>query len=77
MFLGFPVRTWPCAQQYGWASEPSFNVRMRFALFTRTVAMPWGGLADSLVMHAPGGRPGDAGIVCLPHTTLPRQPVGG
>jgi len=73
LFLGFPVRTWPCAQQYGWASEPSFNVKMRFALFTRTVAMPWGSLGDSLVMHAPVGRPGDSGIFCLPHTVLLRQ----
>src|SRR5215469_10649011 len=56
LFLGFPVRTWPCTQQYGWASESSFTVKMRFAMFTRTVAMPWGSLGDSLVMHSPGGR---------------------
>jgi hypothetical protein len=72
LFLGFPVRTWPCAQQYEWTSEPSFNVTMRFALFTRTVAMPWGSLDSSLVMHAPAGRPGDAGTFCLPHTALPK-----
>ena len=75
LFLGFPVRTWPCTQQYGWASESSFTVKMRFAMFTRTVAMPWGSLGDSLVMHSPGGRPGDAGTFCVPHTVLPRQPA--
>ena len=75
LYLGFPARTWPCWQQYSWGSEPSFYVKMRFAIFTRTVAMPWDSLGDSLVMHAPFGRPGDAGIVCLPHTVLPKQPA--
>lgn len=75
LFLGFPVRTWPCAQQYTWVSEPSFIVKMRFALFTHTFAMPWGSLGGSLVMHEPGGRPGDAGIFCLPHAVLPREPA--
>jgi hypothetical protein len=72
MYLGFPVRTWPCASRDIWTGLQSFNVRVRFALFTRTVAVPWGDRGDSLIMHEPGGRPGDPDTFCLPHTVLPK-----
>ncbi len=69
MFLGFPVRTSPCAQRRYWMRVPSFNVRVGFGPFTRTVAIPWGTGGDSLLLHAPAGHPGMPGTFCLPRTT--------
>jgi hypothetical protein len=72
MYVGLPVRTWPCAQTDIWTGIQSFFVTMKFALFTRSVALPWGHLGDSLIMHEPGGRPGGQDTFCLPHTVLPK-----
>ncbi len=71
MFLGFLVRTWPCAQRGTWMRVPSFYVRIGFGPFTGTVPLPWGAEGDSLILHEPGGHPGQPGTFCLPHTTLP------
>lgn len=77
MFVGFPVRMWPCAQKDGWTEISFFLVRVRNAQVTRTVAVPWGNLGDALIVHAPGGRPGQPGTVCAPHAVLPSQPADG
>ncbi len=73
IFVGLPVRTWPCAETNEWSEVTSFNVKMRYLWLTRTVALPWGPLTDSLIMHAPFGRPGESGTFCLPHTVLPKS----
>jgi hypothetical protein len=77
MFIGLPVRTWPCARRGFWQAVPSFKVKMRFHGLARSVALPWGLAGDSLIMQQPGGRPGEHGILCLPDTVLPRSPAGG
>lgn len=71
MFLGFLVRTSPCAQRHYWMRVPSFSVRVGFGPFTRTVPIAWGTGGDSLLLHVPAGHPGQPGIFCLPHTTQP------
>jgi len=72
MFVGFPVRMWPCAQKDVWTGISTFLVHVRNAQVTRTVAVPWGNLGDALIVHAPGGRPGQPDTVCAPHAVLPR-----
>jgi hypothetical protein len=76
MEIGMPMRTWPCAQLYGWQAIPDFDVRMRFAGFARTVQLPWGMSGDALIMRQPGGVPGEPGTFCLPGTILPPPPPG-
>ncbi len=65
IYVGIPVRTWPCTQIHSAAlTLPSFYVTERFALFTRTVALPWGQQGDRLILYPPVGRPGESGISC-------------
>jgi hypothetical protein len=74
IYVGVPVRMWPCAQRGSWISVPSFYVRYRFLLITRTVALPWGMKGDQLIMNGSGGQPGQPGIFCAaqqPHTHQP------
>ncbi|HUZ36864.1 MAG TPA: hypothetical protein VMV17_11090 [Streptosporangiaceae bacterium] len=78
MFLGFPVHMWPCTTSQGWEGISSFYVRVRYLVFTHTVAVPWGMRGDSLLVRSPGGRPGQKGVVCAPGTTranLPKVPA--
>jgi hypothetical protein len=74
--LGMPMRTWPCAQTYGWVAIPDFDVTMRFAGFTHTVQLPWGMSDDALIMRDQGGEPGEPDTFCLPGTILPPPPPG-
>jgi hypothetical protein len=77
LFLGFPVRTWPCAQTDIWTSISGFDVVMKYLTFTHTVVVPWGMKGDSLILREPGGAPGASDTVCAPGTTkanLPRTP---
>lgn len=67
MYLGFLVRTWPCAVTHGWETVPSFSVTERFLFFGHTVAIPWGMYGDHLVMHFPGGHPGQPNTICAGH----------
>ena len=74
--IGMPVQTWPCEQMDGWQYVTDFDVRMRFAGFTRTVQLPWGTSGDALIMRPPGGWPGQPATFCLPGTVLPPPPPG-
>ncbi len=78
MFLGFPVRMWPCATTGGWDAISDFDVTVGYAMFSHTVAVPWGILGDRLLVRSPGGRPGQKGVICAPGTTrknLPKAPA--
>jgi hypothetical protein len=66
ILIGMPLRIWPCGQTAGWATDPAFYVKERFLFFTHTVALPWSMDGAKLIMHAPGGKPGDADTVCAP-----------
>jgi len=66
IYVGIPVRTWPCTQIHvGALALPSFFVAERFAFFTHTAALPWGEQGDRLILFPPVGRPGEAGISCV------------
>lgn len=79
LFLGFPARTqWPCARTDGWESISDFDVTVGYAMFSHTVPIPWGSQGDSLLVRAPGGRPGQKDVICAPGTTrqnLPKVPA--
>jgi hypothetical protein len=79
LFLGFPMRMrWPCAISGGWDSISDFDVTVGYAMFSRTVAIPWGMAGDSLLVRGAGGRPGQKGVICAPGTTrqnLPKVPA--
>jgi hypothetical protein len=65
IFVAIPVRAWPCwTKHYGFTTVPNFYVTYRRLFFTHTVAIPWGMHNDELIMHSPGGRPGQPGVVC-------------
>jgi hypothetical protein len=70
--VGIPV--WPCAQLGGREEFSYFDVKMRFATFTRTVQLPWGMFGDALILRGQGGEPGAPGTFCLPGTVLPPMP---
>jgi hypothetical protein len=66
IYVGIPVRTWPCKQIHSRAlALPSFYATERFAMFTHTVALPWGLQGDRLILYPPVGRPGGSGISCV------------
>jgi|SRR5712691_9242258 len=65
MYIGFPVRTWPCGLKDNWATVASFSVTERFGFFTHTVAIPWGMYGDQLVMHIPAGHAGQPNTICV------------
>jgi hypothetical protein len=78
VFLGFPVRMWPCSFDQGWEAVTDFYVKVHYLMFTHTVAVPWGMLGDSLLVRSPYGRPGRKGVTCAPGTTaanLPKVPA--
>jgi hypothetical protein len=68
IFVAIPVRSWPCWQKYtGFTTVPNFYVTYRYLFFTHTVAIPWQMMGNALIeviMHAPGGRPGQPDVVC-------------
>jgi hypothetical protein len=66
IFIGIPLRTWPCGQTDGWDTDPAFYVRERFLFFTHMVAVPWSMNGAELIMHDPGGKPGDPHTICAP-----------
>jgi hypothetical protein len=66
IFIGIPLRTWPCGQTDGWQTDTAFYLKERFLFFTHTVALPWTMNGGKLIMRLPGGEPGDAGTVCAP-----------
>jgi hypothetical protein len=75
LYVGFPVHMWPCTtNDENWETIFSFSVRVRYSIFTHTVEVPWGMKGDSLVVRAPGGRPGQKGATCAPGTTLANLP---
>jgi hypothetical protein len=74
MFIGFPMQMWPCAPPDGWQGIPTFTVTTRYLVFTHTVALPWFLFGDSVLMHLPGGKPGQQGVICAPGTTLANLP---
>jgi hypothetical protein len=65
MFVAIALRTQPCATE-GWTYIPSFFVKEQFLFFTHTVAFPWNMAGGALIMHDPGGDPGDANTICAP-----------
>ena len=69
---------WPCTSNQGWEGLDAFYVKVKYMMFTHTVAVPWGLRGDSLLIRAPGGKPGQKGVRCAPGTTLenlPKVPV--
>ncbi len=66
IFIGIPMRTWPCGQTGGWTSIGSFYVQERYLFFNHAVALPWTSTGGSLIMRLPGGKPGDANTICAP-----------
>lgn len=66
IFIGVPMRTWPCGQVGGWLTDPTFYVQERFLFFHHTVALPWSADGAKLIMRDPGGKPGDANTLCAP-----------
>jgi hypothetical protein len=66
IFIGIPLRTWPCGQTVGWDTDPAFYIKEHFLFFTHTVAVAWSMHGAKLIMHIPGGRPGDPHTICAP-----------
>jgi hypothetical protein len=66
IFIGIPLRTWACGKTDSWDTDPAFYVKEHFLFFTHTVAVPWSSSGAKLVMHNPGGIPGQAGTICAP-----------
>jgi len=66
IFIGIPLRTWPCGNNDGWVTDPAFYVTEHFLFFTHRVAVPWSGNGAQLILHNPGGVPGGAGTICAP-----------
>lgn len=62
--VGIPVRSAPCASKRNWTSIVGFLVRERFLWFTRTVPMPVNPEDGLLIMHTPGGHPGEPNVFC-------------
>lgn len=65
-FIGIPLRMSPCGQTTGWVTDPAFYVKEHFLFFTHTIAVPWSMFGAKLIMHDPGGRPGDPHTICAP-----------
>ena len=74
MFIGFPVKMWPCATIGSWQAVPDFTVTTRYLIFRHSVSVPWGMEGDSLIMRLPGGQPGQQGVICAPGTTRANMP---
>jgi len=66
IFVDIPLRTWPCANDEGWSTIPAFYVQEHFLVFHHTVALPWTLQGAKLIMHDPGGAPGDRHSICAP-----------
>jgi len=66
IFIGIPLRTWPCGQTDGWDTDPAFYVKEHFLFFTHTIAVPWSMKGAKLIMRIPGGKPGDPHTICAP-----------
>ena len=66
IFIGIPLRTWPCGQTDGWDTDPAFYVKEHFLFFTHTIAVPWSMNGAKLIMRIPGGEPGDPHTICAP-----------
>jgi len=66
IFIGIPLRTWPCGSTDGWITDQAFYVKERFLFFTHIVVVPWSSSGAKLIMHNPGGVPGQAGTICAP-----------
>ena len=64
LLIAIPVRSWPCAEHYSWATVPSFDVTYRFLFFRHVAALPWGDRGNMLIMHAPYGKQGQPGVFC-------------
>ncbi len=66
ILAAIPVRSWPCTSKpYFWVTVPSFDVTYRFAIFRHVAALPWGHKDDMIIMHAPFGKQGQPGVVCV------------
>jgi hypothetical protein len=63
MNIAFLVRAMPCGQA-GWTWLDHFLLRERFLFFTHTVSLPFIWDGGRLIMHPPGGHPGDPHVVC-------------
>jgi hypothetical protein len=66
IFIGIPLRMWPCGQTDGWATDTAFYMKEHFLFFTHTVAVPWSTNGAKLIMRSPGGTPGDPHTICAP-----------
>lgn len=75
IFIGFPMRMWPCAPLGRWQGIPTFTVMTRYLFFTHTVDLPWFIFGDSVLMRLPGGKPGQKGVTCALGTTLANLPT--
>jgi hypothetical protein len=65
IWIGMPLRTWPCAYRHENTAVTSVLVRERFLLFARTVALPVIGDGAQVLTNTPSrGRPGDPNTTC-------------
>ena len=66
ILAAIPARSWPCFTKFeGFDTVPSFDVTYRFGFFTRTTALPWNMRGGELILHAPHGQQGQAGVACV------------
>lgn len=63
VFIGIPVRSWPCAQRDAWFSIPDVYISYRFGPFTRVAAVPWNSQNGAVIGQLPGKR-GQLGVFC-------------
>jgi hypothetical protein len=63
VFIGIPVRSWPCAQRDAWFSIPDVYISYRFGPFTRVAAVPWNS-QNGAVIGQYRGKPGQPGVFC-------------
>jgi hypothetical protein len=66
IFVDITLRTWPCDNDEGWFTISAFYVQEHFLAFHHTVALPWTMQGGKLIMHNPGGAPGDRHSICAP-----------
>src|SRR5580698_2543418 len=66
IFIGIPLRMWPCGQTDGWDTDTAFYMKEHFLFFTHTIAVPWSMNGAKLIMRSPGGTPGDPHTICAP-----------
>ncbi|MDA8318913.1 MAG: hypothetical protein M0030_03730 [Actinomycetota bacterium] len=63
VFIGIPVRSWPCAYRDAWFSIPDVYISYRFGPFIRVAAVPWNSRNGAIIGQMRGKR-GQPGVFC-------------